>query len=223
MTLLFRKSLTCSAPEIMLACQDYTKAIDMWSVGCIFAELLGRTPLFAGDDYIAQLRMICDKLGRPSDEKLDFVTSERAKRFMLSLPSKPPMKWEEMFPAHKNEHSALDLLSKMLEFHPGDRISDEAALAHPFLASLHNEDEEATAGFSFAFDFEHEELPSERVRELIWEELRTYYPHIPINVPSKTSKMDCKADSKSEVDDKQTIISRKRSISPPNSKGSASK
>ena len=207
----------------MLACQEYTKAIDMWSVGCIFAELLGRTPLFAGDDYIAQLRMICDKLGRPPDEKLDFVTSERAKRFMLSLPSKSPMKWEEMFPAHKDEHSAFDLLSKMLEFCPDDRISDEAALAHPFLASFHDVDEEVTADFSFVCDFDHEELTSEKVRGLIWEELRTYYPHIPINVPSKSSKMECKADSKSEIDDKQTIISRKRSISPPNSKGSASK
>jgi len=44
------------APEIMLACQDYTKAIDMWSVGCIFAELLGRKPFFPGEDYINQVR-----------------------------------------------------------------------------------------------------------------------------------------------------------------------
>ncbi len=40
----------------MLACQEYTKAIDMWSVGCIFAELLGRKPIFPGDDYIDQAR-----------------------------------------------------------------------------------------------------------------------------------------------------------------------
>ena len=40
----------------MLACQDYTKAIDMWSVGCIFAELLGRKPFFPGEDYISQVR-----------------------------------------------------------------------------------------------------------------------------------------------------------------------
>jgi mitogen-activated protein kinase 1/3 len=78
------------APEIMLACQEYTSAIDMWSVGCIFAELLARTPLFPGDDYIAQLRLICEKMGRPAEKDLDFVTSERAKRFMVGLPSKPP-------------------------------------------------------------------------------------------------------------------------------------
>ena len=51
------------APEIMLSCQEYTKAIDVWSVGCIFAELLGSKPLFPGDDYIHQLRIITDVLG----------------------------------------------------------------------------------------------------------------------------------------------------------------
>jgi len=65
--------------SIPLFQKEYSSAIDMWSVGCIFAELLARTPLFPGEDYIAQLRLICDKLGRPSEKDLDFVTSERAK------------------------------------------------------------------------------------------------------------------------------------------------
>lgn len=46
------------APEIMLACQEYSKAIDLWSVGCIFAELLNRKPFFPGDDYIDQVRCV---------------------------------------------------------------------------------------------------------------------------------------------------------------------
>ena len=49
----------------------------MWSVGCIFAELLGRKPLFPGDDYIHELQIICDKRGTPSEEELNFVTSEK--------------------------------------------------------------------------------------------------------------------------------------------------
>ena len=66
------------APEIMLSCQEYTKAIDIWSVGCIFAELLGRKPLFPGDDYIHQLQIISDVIGTASDEDLKFVTSEKS-------------------------------------------------------------------------------------------------------------------------------------------------
>jgi serine/threonine protein kinase len=67
------------APEIMLSCQEYTKAIDVWSVGCILGELLGRKPLFPGDDYIHQLQIISDILGTPSDKELEFVTSEKAR------------------------------------------------------------------------------------------------------------------------------------------------
>jgi serine/threonine protein kinase len=215
----------------MLACQEYTKAIDMWSVGCIFAELLARATLFPGEDYIAQLRLICDKLGRPSDENLNFVTSERAKKFMTSLPKKKSVPMAELFPAHKDEHEALDLLSKMLEFNPSNRISMEKALEHPFLASLHNPDDEPIADFTFSFDFENEDLPREKVRDLIWEELRTYHPHISESPPSsatprhRASHMlaDSKADAKSEIDDsanpnEKDGSSRKRSISPATAK-----
>lgn len=121
------------APEIMLACQEYTSAIDIWSVGCIFAELLARSPLFPGEDYIAQLRLICEKLGRPPEKDLDFVTSERAKKFMISLSSKAPAPLSELFPYHRNEKEALHLLKCMLEIHPKKRITLEKALEHPFL------------------------------------------------------------------------------------------
>ncbi|CAM9481568.1 unnamed protein product, partial [Choristocarpus tenellus] len=67
------------APEIMLACQEYSKAVDIWSVGCIFAELLLRRPFFPGDNYIDQLTIICQKLGKPSEEELDFVTTEKVR------------------------------------------------------------------------------------------------------------------------------------------------
>lgn len=77
------------APEIMLSCQEYTKAIDMWSVGCIFAELLGRKPLFPGDDYIHQLQIICEKLGTPTDEELYFVTSEKVNTLVQGIHLQP--------------------------------------------------------------------------------------------------------------------------------------
>ena len=91
----------------MLACQEYTYAIDIWSAGCIFAELLGRRPLFPGDDYIDQLRKICAKLGKPSAVELDFVTSEKAKRFIMSLPESAPVPMTTIFP--EADPNALDL------------------------------------------------------------------------------------------------------------------
>jgi hypothetical protein len=148
---------------------------------------------------------------------------------MLSLPDKPATPLAEIFPAHKGEKDALDLLKKMLEFHPHSRISIQKALEHPFLASLHNPDDEPLANFSFSFDFENEELSRERVQELIWEELRTYHPHIPESPPSATPRRrarqmipDAKADAKSsEIDDEglsRSKASRKRSGSPATAK-----
>ena len=211
------------APEIMLACQEYTKAIDVWSVGCIFAELLARGPLFPGEDYIAQLRLITDKLGKPSDKDLDFVTSERARKFMSSLPVKKPVPLEEAFPQYKDENDALDLLRAMLTFHPEKRITVDAALEHPFLSSLHNPDDEPCADFTFSFEYESEELTSDRIQELVWEEVRGFHPDIPEQVPTmhrrkseKRSGLDAKAESKNDAEDSGdgSKSTRKRSISP---------
>ncbi|CAI5720521.1 unnamed protein product [Peronospora destructor] len=157
------------APEIMLSSREYTKAIDIWSTGCIFAELLGRTPLFPGDDYIHQLQIICDKIGTPSEEDLHFVVSERAKRFMQNQPVRPGMSFAKLFPTAAPE--AIDLLQRMLLFDPAKRISVEEALEHPYLASLHNLGDEPVADSVFSFDFEKEDLTESRLKELIYEEI----------------------------------------------------
>ena len=61
----------------MLSYRAYSKAIDMWSIGCIFAELLGGKPLFKGRDYVDQLNQIITILGNPDDETLSRIGSER--------------------------------------------------------------------------------------------------------------------------------------------------
>ena len=216
------------APEIMLVCQEYTKAIDMWSVGCIFAELLARAPLFPGADYIAQLRLICDKMGRPDEADLGFVTSERAKRFIVSLPQKPPQDLKDSFPNFSGETEAFDLLQKMLEFHPDRRITIDKALEHPFLLSLHNSEDEPTSDVTFSFDFENEDLSRDQVQDLIWKEVRELHPYIPDAPPCAASPrvkakqmLDARADSKHEAmlaserdDGPKSAQGRKRSISP---------
>lgn len=193
----------------MLACQEYTSAIDIWSVGCIFAELLSRSPLFPGEDYIAQLRLICDKLGRPSEKDLDFVTSERARRFMLSLPQKPPVPFAELFPAHKNERHALNLLRGMLEIHPKKRITIEKALEHPFLESLHNVDDEPLYEETFTFDFEQEELGRERIQELIWSEIKDFRNNLPNTYPRSNSKRTVSGKSEGKISDEKLSVQEK--------------
>ena len=145
------------APEIMLSCQEYTKAIDVWSVGCIFAELLGRKPLFPGDDYIHQLQIISDVLGTPADEDLEFVTSDKARRFMKSQAFKQKVPFSKLYPVAPEGSAnplALDLLEKMLQFNPSKRIDVKAAMQHPYLESLHNPDDEPECKEEFDFSFE---------------------------------------------------------------------
>lgn len=70
------------APELLLNAECYTPAIDMWSVGCIIAEMLGRRPVFPGKDYIDQLKLICKALGSPSEAEMAFVHHERAREYI---------------------------------------------------------------------------------------------------------------------------------------------
>ena len=106
----------------MLACQEYSKAIDVWAVGCIYAELLGTKPLFPGDDYIHQLRLIVDVLGSPTEDDMTFIKSSRARAFMQKQAGKHKQSWASLFP--KANPQGLDLLDKMLTFHPAKRVRD---------------------------------------------------------------------------------------------------
>ncbi|KAJ1770761.1 mitogen activated protein kinase [Coemansia sp. RSA 1813] len=140
------------APEIMLSFLSYTKAIDMWSVGCIFAELLGGKPLFKGRDYVDQLNQILQILGTPDDATLSRIGSERAQMYIRSLPFMPKVSWDRIFPSATP--AALDLLEKMLDFDPSTRITIEETLAHPYLQAYHNPDDEVSCPVACDMSFE---------------------------------------------------------------------
>ena len=73
------------APELLLACDRYDAAIDIWATGCIMAELLLRKPIFPGKDYLSQLKLIIQTLGTPSDAELTFVTAPKARSYIKEL------------------------------------------------------------------------------------------------------------------------------------------
>ncbi|KAJ2491262.1 mitogen activated protein kinase [Coemansia sp. RSA 2050] len=140
------------APEIMLSFLSYTKAIDIWSVGCIFAELLGGKPLFKGRDYVDQLNQILQILGTPDDATLSRIGSERAQMYIRSLPYMPKVPWERIFP--NATPLALDLLEKLLDFDPSTRITVDEVLAHPYLQAYHNPGDEVPCPVACDMSFE---------------------------------------------------------------------
>ena len=165
------------APELLLSCSEYTAAIDVWSVGCILAELLGRKPLFPGKDYVHQLNLITKVLGSPSEEDLAFVDSEKAKRYMRSLPTAPRAPLSRFYP--QASPAALDLCDRMLAFNPLRRATVEECLAHPYLASLHDPSDEPVCEVPFEDPFAGagpgvhtmpDDVQRAQVRELVYQE-----------------------------------------------------
>jgi len=159
------------APEIMLSFQSYTKAIDVWSVGCILAELLGSKPFFKGRDYVDQLNQILHYLGTPSESTLARIGSPRAQEYVRNLPYMSKIPFNQLFP--RANPDALDLLDRMLAFDPSQRITVEEALEHRYLSIWHDASDEPQCPTTFDFAFESvDEVPE--MRAMILDEVRRF-------------------------------------------------
>ncbi|WJX60282.1 Mitogen-activated protein kinase 4 [Trifolium repens] len=165
------------APELLLNCSEYTSAIDVWSVGCIFAEIMTKEPLFPGKDYVHQLRLVTELIGSPDDSSLGFLRSDNARRYLRQLPQFGKQNFSAKFPHIAAE--PLDLLEKMLIFDPDKRITVDEALCHPYLSSLHDINDEPVTPMPFSFDFEQPSCTVEHIKELIWRESVKFNPDPP--------------------------------------------
>ena len=153
------------APELILV-QDYTSAVDIWSLGCILAELLSmqegnyqdRSPLFPGgscyplsgkeekEDRLDQLSVILGVIGTPKE-----VEGMASSDYLKQLPHSKGKPLETVYPAA--DPSAIDLLKSMLQFHPEQRCTAGEALEHDFLKSVRRKDLEKQGSPLEAPDF----------------------------------------------------------------------
>ncbi|XP_038723494.1 mitogen-activated protein kinase 16-like isoform X2 [Tripterygium wilfordii] len=154
----------------------YTPAIDTWSIGCIFAELLTGKPLFPGKNVVHQLDLMTELLGTPSSEAIARVRNEKARRYLSSMRKKKPIPFSQKFP--NADPLALRLLEKMLSFEPKDRPTAEEALADPYFKGLAKVEREPSAQpvSKMEFEFERRRIMKEDVRELIYREILEYHP-----------------------------------------------
>lgn len=131
------------APEVLLGGQRYSTPVDVWSIGCIFAEMVTRKPLFHGDSEIDQIFRIFRSLGTPNETSWPGVSS--LPDWRPSFPTWKENVLKSLVPAMASDSGdngnclhphALDLLQKMLIYDPNKRISAKAALIHPYFDSL---------------------------------------------------------------------------------------
>lgn len=146
------------APEIITNAGMYDGAVDMWSVGCILAELVSGRILFTGHNHLMQVMLITQLLGMPTTEFLQAIPSEGTRNFMSSIPKFLALQGQPaptrrplstvtyknaagvdvpMFGTFTQADPEIDLLERIFVFDPRQRITAAQALQHPYFASLH--------------------------------------------------------------------------------------
>ncbi|EQC40987.1 CMGC/MAPK protein kinase [Saprolegnia diclina VS20] len=156
------------APELMLQPDGhYSTGVDMWSIGCIFAEMLGRKAIFPGKNFIHQLTLIFDVIGTPCTSDVKKMKSAQAQRFIKSLGKKPKVPFRTVFPSATPE--AIDLLERMLHFDPVSRCSVDEALKHPYMQAIERRytPKDVTVPTHISFAFEQENLGRNELVQLI--------------------------------------------------------
>ena len=120
------------APELIFGATDYTTAIDVWSAGCVFAELLQGQPMFPGESGVDQLVEIIKVLGTPTKEQ---ILSMNPNYTEFKFPQIKAHPWNKVFRS-RTPSEALSAITKLLEYTPIKRATPLEAMCHQFLTNL---------------------------------------------------------------------------------------
>nr|CAG8433481.1 13063_t:CDS:2 [Entrophospora candida]CAG8434655.1 1419_t:CDS:2 [Entrophospora candida] len=144
------------APELIFGATNYTTNIDVWSTGCVMAELMLGQPLFPGESGIDQLVEIIKVLGTPTREQIKTMNPNYMEH---RFPQIKPHPFAKVFRA-RTPPEAIDLISRLLEYTPSNRLTAIEAMCHPFFDELRNPETRLPNGKDLPrlFDFTPQEL-----------------------------------------------------------------
>ncbi|XP_073972238.1 mitogen-activated protein kinase 15-like isoform X2 [Rhodnius prolixus] len=137
------------APEILLGNKKYTRAIDLWSVGCILAEMVRGIPLFPGSSTINQLELVLSAIPEPTIKDINEVCTGVSKKILEWSPEKRS-EIKKLLPNAPND--LIDITIKLLLFNPKKRLDVMEGLRHPFLSKYHNPLNEPVLGRNLYYD-----------------------------------------------------------------------
>ena len=125
-------------PELIFESTDYNTQVDVWSIGCVIAELVLNKPIFPGKNKDDQLFEIINILGTPSIDLIKEINPNY--HLKEKLPFVKSKNWFEFFEDKINDDDYIDLVSKLLVYLPDMRLTPYKALCHPFFDELRNPD-----------------------------------------------------------------------------------
>lgn len=221
------------APEVICA-NRYDERIDIWSVGCILAEMLNKKALFPGEDYVVQMKLMIECMGCPAKKDLDFIDLPQAQKWitnyiLINGPRIKPMPFERRFPGQ--DPRCLDLLRKILVINPHSRLTVDRALAHRYFRKIRNHRWEAPCDRKFTSTIEQtRSTKAYEAKLMVLEQLAAYRPKMTevwrAKIPSDKVKADKKESAKVATalgtKTKGSILNKSMTTSP-NAKVSAEK
>lgn len=125
------------APELIFGATEYTVAIDLWSAGCVIAELVIGKPIFAGESSLEQIVEIIKVLGTPNKQQIQAMNPEYTEYRFPVIKQYP---WAKVFEGKKMPNEFLDLIDKMLLYDPYKRTKPLYLLNHPFFDELRDKE-----------------------------------------------------------------------------------
>ncbi|CAF1121538.1 unnamed protein product [Rotaria sordida] len=178
------------APEIIINWERYNEKLDIWSVGCMMAELILLRPIFRGKDHIDQLHKILDITGTPNIQTLNEICTQESRTYISRMTPKPKQDFNQLF-GYKYDSTGnkriagvppegVDLLDRLLSFDHRLRPTAEQALAHQFLQQYQNPMEELTIE-PLVDEHEDVQYTIEQWKSIVWRMIEDFVPPSWIN------------------------------------------
>lgn len=162
------------APELLVQEKYYGAKIDVWSVGCILAEMVGRRPFFPGKDYVDQLICVLKVTGTPTKEEMKELGSDDARQFLERQQAYPRVPLKSFFP--KGSALSIDTLEAMLKFLPRHRLSVDECIALDWFKSIRKDEAEKVADRRFIFHYDTNTLTPGQCQELVYSSVVKFHP-----------------------------------------------
>jgi len=138
------------APEVLFGSCTYSAAVDLWSLGCIFGEMILGKPLFAGSTTLNQLEKIAEVLGLPSDAEVTAMDSTFARGMIdgfsdeVSQKAKTALGFSAYLKLPDAEEAALELMEQLMKYDPTERLTAHSGLSHKYCVQFQDKDTEHT-------------------------------------------------------------------------------